>query len=358
VGKKASVTMVKRKASKPDARRPWRRVHACWKGYAPLNFVDFVAERQRVHERRQKGLSQAEWTDDPVLRRGRFCNIDRRCDAVTRELLAEWERRRHLNLLQQSLIAAALRFTSSRRGAAQQIASIVDCAADSVGSIHSRSQGSTCSSSKAVISLSAERLGTALTDGTVGCGTGTYQMTLSRAQVAHRLERCAYSVVQRIESHGAFKDVASAGAFVADHMALRRSDSDRPGRDMRPSFASAETAKDFAYLPCVLAEDAAARCSLGPGARKGLAMVRQGECGIVAVAGDDEAAVHALLGELRAVGCLEWMRAIDVEQALCEYSKYVRWVEEGVEASRAFVPCREARAGVEGDSSGPSDPAD
>eukprot|EP00962_Isochrysis_galbana_P031033 scaffold10093_cov104-Isochrysis_galbana.AAC.2 len=50
--------------------------------------VEFVVERQRVFERRRAGLPPAEWTSDPILRCAKFCCIDRRDDAVTRELLS------------------------------------------------------------------------------------------------------------------------------------------------------------------------------------------------------------------------------------------------------------------------------
>ena len=126
-----------------------RRVNSCWgTDYVPLDFCSFVAERQAVLVRREAELPREEWTPDPVLRRGRFCNIDRRDDAVTRELVAAWARpgwgwRQRLILavrLRQSPkshrclrpgrafrpLQSALRFTSSRRGVAAQLAALLD----------------------------------------------------------------------------------------------------------------------------------------------------------------------------------------------------------------------------------------
>ena len=54
--------------------------------------------------------NQPEWTADFVLQNAKFCNIDRRDDAVTAELLAQLEHRR--GGCASALLAAALRFTS------------------------------------------------------------------------------------------------------------------------------------------------------------------------------------------------------------------------------------------------------
>ena len=71
--------------------------------------------------------------------------------------------------------------------------------------------------------------------------------------------------------------------------------------------------------------------------------------------GADEEAVAALLARLRATehtalrgrgGGLAWMRVIDVEQALCEYSKYVRYLEQGV-GSSAYVHTTLTGAGIQ-----------
>lgn len=251
----------------------------------------------RVLEQRELGNPRDTWTTDAVLQRGRFCNIDRRDDAVTRELLQEWKQRSGWTTEQKIVLAAALRFTSSRRGGALQIARLVE-------QTECKPEGEPSAGD------SSSALTAALMDGgTVACGTGTYQMTLSRAQVARRLHPMVRALLQHVEAHGPFEDVASAGEFVAERMSLRRADDDARGRDMRPSFAAAETAKDLAYLDGLLAADAASRCSLGPGARKGLALVRQAGASLPA---EEESAVHTLLAQLSNEARLGWMRAIDV----------------------------------------------
>lgn len=46
------------------------------------NFIAFLLERQNIYLRRQAG-SVAPWTDDPILRKYRFCNIERENDRTT-----------------------------------------------------------------------------------------------------------------------------------------------------------------------------------------------------------------------------------------------------------------------------------
>lgn len=57
-----------------------------------LNFWGFVEERENVRKRRTSGEA-APWTTDPVLQRGRFCNVRRRDDRVTNQLY-QWYRAR------------------------------------------------------------------------------------------------------------------------------------------------------------------------------------------------------------------------------------------------------------------------
>src|SRR5690349_21447205 len=54
-----------------------------------MTYLDFVAERHRVWERRQKEFSTAPvvWTDDPVLAAFKFTNVFRVLDAGSQFLL-------------------------------------------------------------------------------------------------------------------------------------------------------------------------------------------------------------------------------------------------------------------------------
>jgi len=313
------------KRESPTAETPGKRAKSEWKpdrGYQPLGFCAFVAERQAVHARRQEGLPQAKWTEDAVLQHGRFCCIDRRDDAVTRELLDVLGQLPSDEL--KVTLAIVLRFTSSRRGSAHEIASLLN-------------EGG---SSKDGTPIAAALIGDQ-----IKCGQGTYQMTLNRKQIANRAERCAKRVVECVAEQGPFEDVAGATAFIAEQMALRKQDGDSC-RDMLPSFSAAETAKDLAYVGGMLHADASKHCRLGPGARAGLSHVVAREPELLGGDGprDDEARVAVLCSKLRATrgtdGCqrLAWIEPIDVEQALCEFSKYLRYVSEGVKGSTFFEP--------------------
>lgn len=49
----------------------------------------FINERWRIHVKRSMGAS-APWTDDPILRTYRFCNVRREDDRVTRWIHSNW----------------------------------------------------------------------------------------------------------------------------------------------------------------------------------------------------------------------------------------------------------------------------
>lgn len=96
-------------------------------------------------------------------------------------------------------------------------------------------------------------------------------------------------------------------------------------------------AKDFAYIDGLMLPASHHRCHLGPGARKGLTLVRgMGASGLAGMG--DAAAVDALRTQLRASPLLDWVETIDVEQALCEYSKYDAYCQHGVSAAKRFRP--------------------
>ena len=66
------------------------------------------------------------------------------------------------------------------------------------------------------------------------CGSGTYQLSLNRAQVASRIDGMATAVVARINSAaGLFADVLDASDFVAELMTVAK----------RPQFSANETAR-------------------------------------------------------------------------------------------------------------------
>ena len=116
--------------------------------YVRLSFVEFVVARQQLllsrradkNKRDQQsggaatgagsGFPHCHWTSDCVLQRARFCNIDRKDDAVTAELVVQLQRHtlaklppsQRWGLRECVLLCAALRFTGSRRGEAAVLA--------------------------------------------------------------------------------------------------------------------------------------------------------------------------------------------------------------------------------------------
>ena len=52
----------------------------------------------------------------------------------------------------------------------------------------------------------------------------------------------------------------------------------------------------------------------------------------------NESAVLRLRDELREQAILKWVTTIDVEQALCEFSKYDAYCVCGISASKRFTP--------------------
>ena len=283
------------------------------KCYQKLEFVAFCAARQAVLLNRRAGLERPEWTNDRVLASAKFCNIDRRDDAVTAELLAAISAHTHWGLREKVLACIALRFSSSRRGEAASLAALIE-------SGRKQSPGDRA---ETPVQL-------AFATDQVKCGSGTYQMALNRKQVSTVLEATADAVVARVTAEGKFADVLEASDFVADHMTVGK----------RPQFSANETAKDFAYVEGLLHPASHHRCRLGPGAKKGLLLVRTTEGKALGIAGSgEEATVATLRAALRATPTLDWVETIDVEQALCEYSKYEAYSKPGgISANKTFTP--------------------
>ena len=280
--------------------------------YSRMDFPTFCVARQEILEKRRQALPRDKWTDDPVLANARFCNIDRRDDAVTAELLGQIEQyAKQWTVRDKVLLAAALRFTGSRRGEAEVIAALVEA-----GRSHK--------------DRSATPLRGAFAQERLRCGTGTYQLSLNRKQVATVIEDMALAVSEHVASEGPFADVLEASDFVAELMTVGK----------RPQFSANETAKDFAYIDGLMKPASHHRCRLGPGARKGLVLVRQRMSSLLSNCHSEEAAVASLRTELRRAPSLAWVETIDVEQALCEYSKYEAYVTTGISAGKRFKPSR------------------
>lgn len=280
---------------------------------ALLTFAPFCAARQAVLLRRKGGLPQEQWTTDPILARAKFCNIDRRDDAVTAELLAEVAAHVGWELKEKVLLALALRFSGSRRGEAAALAVLIESGRKPDERVRSKSP-----------------LQLAFAADEVRCGSGTYQLSLNRRQVATVIESTAAAVVERVGAHGPFEDVLEASNFVATCMTVGK----------RPQFSANEAAKDFAYVDGLMLPASHHRCHLGPGAKKGLQLVRASEGDALGIGkgSTDDAAVAVLRGQLRAIPSLAWVQTIDVEQALCEFAKYEAYRTGGISATKTFTP--------------------
>ena len=146
-----------------------------------LPFQDFVRERQRIAVARRVGGANPPWTAYRTLAEKRFCCIDRRDDFVTRELIRELraEHRAGWAPARRVALCAALRFTSSRRGAAVELARLLDQDASSGG-------------------FGALERGLL----TVQCGHKTYQMSMRRPEIAARIAAMAEAVEQRTAAAG------------------------------------------------------------------------------------------------------------------------------------------------------------
>jgi hypothetical protein len=258
--------------------------------YVHLTFVEFVVARQQLllarradtgNSRRDRKPGAAEagaatsspvWTSDCVLQRARFCNIDRKDDAVTAELvvqlrwhtLAQLPSSRCWGLRECVLLCAALRFTGSRRGEAALLAVLVEAGRRlAVG--RAGGQASSCGpgadervawfeklaaeytsdpeepravaaqtriavvfaamlAARGAAGLGSGKAGAptplslALELAEVRCGSGTYQLSLNRAQVAGKIEQMATAVLARLEELGRpFHDVQEASDVGAFH---------------------------------------------------------------------------------------------------------------------------------------------
>lgn len=188
--------------------------------YKRLSFTSFCVARQKILEVRRAGVPRDKWTSDPVLRVGRFCNIDRRDDFVTSELLAEMCAHGTWTLRERVLLCAALRFTGSRRGEVASLAALIDAG---------RERTERAGKMKAP----ATPLCAALAAGEVRCGSGTYQLSLNRAQVASVIESMASLIIEHVESAGPFVDVLEASDRVAELMTVGK----------RPQFSANETVR-------------------------------------------------------------------------------------------------------------------
>ena len=108
----------------------------------------------------------------------------------------------------------------------------------------------------------------------------------------------------------------------------------RARRDAPACFVEAnETAKDFAYIDGLMQAASHHRCRRGPGAKKGLALVRAERAGGGALGGVDDAR-DAPARQAARGGISGWVETIDVEQALASTPSTWRTARRGRASKR------------------------
>ena len=198
--------------------------------FRPLCFHAFVRERLSILKAKKENAPRP-WTADFLLQNGKFCNIDRREDAGTKELMLAAHGLSQLNRVRLSL---AYRFTQSRAGNPDLFR-------------------------RAIVQ---DSLPTAIIKCT--CGSA-YQAQLSRPELACTIDVTAAAIMAK----SPFGNLDQCAAFIEGRIIKHLTRTDRP------RFHSTEVAKDLCYWEGLIAHGGKNVCSLGPGARKGLTFVKQ-----------------------------------------------------------------------------------
>ena len=139
-------------------------------------------------------------------------------------------------LRERVLLCAALRFTGSRRHEVAALAALIEAGRAATSEVKPAPTAHAQGPAKARQALDITPLCAALAAGEVRCGTGTYQLSLNRGQVASCIEEMASAVVARVRSEGLFADVLEASDCVATLMTVGK----------RPQFSANETVRSAA----------------------------------------------------------------------------------------------------------------
>merc|ERR1712232_208185 len=209
------------------------------------------SERKRTKRGRMAGKTsrnvdgvltkeQSQWTNDWVMQRARLCNIDRRDDRGTRELI---KATRYMTLRDKIRLTLAHRFTQSRSGNPD----VFRAAAKSN-----------------------------LLEAVMACKCGiAYQGVLSKTEVAGLLDSCADTILQGAP----FESISSCASAIEKFLSVQRRGKNGGMRFVRPKFHAVEVAKDLSYFKLPRTGQSVItdtfQCALGPGARKGLQLVRK-----------------------------------------------------------------------------------
>ena len=160
--------------------------------------------------------------------------------------------------------------------------------------------------------MTSDTVSCAVADAVRGCRCGTaYQAVLSRRDVSMTIGRTAHAIMKHMK-RASFSDSTSCSKFIEDNMVQGLC------RKATPRFHSVEAAKDLCYFRLekrrfILNEH---ECPLGKGARLGLTHVRKERT-------DQSCDEYVLAEELG-------ISQKDIEQALCEFEKYIRYGKLGI----------------------------
>lgn len=252
---------------------------------------NWMRERERVRLAKSDGL-QAPWTNDPVLRHYRFCNVCRIDDKVSQWLLKNWYEPFHNH--KNSLIACVL---------ARQFNRIETLAAIGFPKVWNPVRVHAVVQKQMLL-------------GPVYSAAYVITGTLSKEKKPHQ---SIYSVVDVIHKAKPLVN-ASSMKDTADMLMTFRGIS---------SFTSGQIVADLRHAIGGTWADRMQWAPIGPGSRRGmnrllgrelLAKMRQGEFG-----GLLEALIENL-GSEDMGGITDCMEAMDYQNCLCEFDKYSRVV--------------------------------
>lgn len=261
----------------------------------------WMKEREVVRIRREKLMDKAPWSDDPIFQSTRFCNVRREEDKVTRWIKENWREpySTHPNLAFAMCLARVVNLPT------------------------------TLASIGFPVSWSKERFISdmdALQKDGVKLWTGAYMVTggysaggESKQQIMGRVLDAAYGYASEITKN--------------DSLALAASKLQRtPGLG---TFLSAQVIADLKYTPLLYrAPDWWEWCAPGPGSTMGLNILHGRDPKASITDTNFVREVNELRNELGRWG---WdLTAHDVQNCLCEFSKYWRIKYLGGRAKNGF----------------------
>jgi hypothetical protein len=261
----------------------------------------WIAEREEIRRRREAGRPWP-WTDDPILRDNRFCNVSRRFDKMTVVLKEHLERR--ATGYRDALISIVVFRAFNRLSTWGALSGLASAASWDRREALRRLR---------TMAARGEKLcsGVWMTAGTKGAPA--YESQLEAAHHAWLNTKATQPPSSLSTAYAFFTALPMVGPFVGNEMVM-----------------------DLAYLTPHLdsAPDRETYIRLGPGAVRGLRRLRRVEVpsGLAQPKATDEdwEEFWRLCASLKKKPpCREALSIHDVEHVLCEADKYCRGMEGG-----------------------------